>query len=402
MLTSGAEEAQDAATEEDHRAKQTTVLEQEMDGPQPAKPPRLSTLWRLTALYFAVRTVLLIADVLVAHQSYSGRLAGPLLSWDSHFYILIAQHGYPATVLRSGGSLTYSPAAFPPGLPLLIRLLAITGTPYVGAAIEVSVLCGWATTLLMWQIGSDVGGDRLGYNSATLLAVFPGMGVAWGLIYSEAPGAMFVAASLLMLMRRRWLLAGLAGAAATLCSPVALALVVPALYLVVRDLRHKKPSGALVSATLTPLGFVGFALWDGIRYHDLLYYWHLQHDAWGVSVDFGRGLVGLLGHLWAAGYQGPAWLEWTAVVAVALTIVAMLKAKLPAVLNFYIGASLLGLFCSNQGLKPRLLVWAFPALIAVARSVRAPSLRTLTVGFAMLMPMVFMAFTTLGNTMVQP
>ncbi|HXW33788.1 MAG TPA: hypothetical protein VEJ87_04355, partial [Acidimicrobiales bacterium] len=60
-------------------------------------------------------------------------------------------------------------------------------------------------------------------------------------------------------------------------------------------------------------------------------------------------------------------------------------------------------FISNQlGFKPRLLAWAFPALIAVASIVRGKWWQMLALGFAALLPLVFIAYTTLGNTMIQP
>jgi hypothetical protein len=141
---------------------------------------------------------------------------------------------------------------------------------------------------------------------------------------------------------------------------------------------------------------------DGVRYHDLLYYWHLQHEAWGVNIDFGKGLVLLLRHLWQGGYQGPAWLEWVAVLAVLLAGWAMYKARLPGFLTAYVVATVLILFVSNQGLKPRLLTWAFPALIAVAAVLKPRSRNTLALTFMGLMPVLFLAFTTLGSRMVQP
>ena len=359
---------------------------------------------QLTLSYLAVRAVLLIADVLAAHQSYAGHLAGPVTSWDSHFYISIARSGYPAEVLRNAdGSLAYSSAGFLPVFPLIIAAVNHLGAPVVGAAIIVSVLAGWVATIAVWQLGTAVGGEQLGYGSALLFMTFPGMAVSWGLIYSESVGTALVAIALLLMMQRRWVAAGVAGALATATSPVALALVVPALFLAVQEMRvHRRPSWAIYTAVLCPVGFVGFVVSDGIRYHDPLYYWHLQSQAWGVSVDFGRGLVLLLGHFWQGGYQGPAWLEWVAVVAVLLAGWAMYKARLPGFITAYVCASILILFFSNQGLKPRLLTWAFPALIAVAAVLKQRSRNTVALGFMGLMPLLFLAFTTLGSHMVQP
>jgi hypothetical protein len=359
---------------------------------------------QLTIAYLAVRAVLLIADVLAAHQSYGGHLTGPVTAWDSHFYISIARSGYPAEVLRNAdGSLAYSSAGFLPAFPLMIAAVAHLGVPVVGAGIIVSVLAGWVATMAVWQLGLHVGGEQLGYGSAILFMTFPGMAVSWGLLYSESVGTALVGVALVMMMRGRWVAAGLAGGLASATNPVALALVVPALFLAVREMQvHRRLSWALYTAVLCPVGLVAFILADGVRYHDLLYYWHVQHQAWGVNIDFGKGLVVLLGHLWRGGYQGPSWLEWIAIVAVLLAGLAMYKARLPGFITAYVVATVLLLFFSNQGLKPRLLTWAFPALIAVAAVLKPRSRNTLALAFMGLMPLLFLAFTTLGSQMVQP
>ena len=107
---------------------------------------------QLTLSYLAVRAVLLIADVLAAHQSYAGHLAGPVTSWDSHFYISIARSGYPAEVLRNAdGSLAYSSAGFLPVFPLIIAAVNHLGAP--SSAPPLSCRC--------WLAGSP----RLRYGS---------------------------------------------------------------------------------------------------------------------------------------------------------------------------------------------------------------------------------------------
>jgi hypothetical protein len=400
-LENGSSHGDDMPTE---RVGQASPSEVEAGRGKQPLPWDGAQIAQVTVAYLAVRAVLLIANVLAAHQSYGGHLAGPVASWDSHFYLSIARSGYPAEVLRNAdGSLAYSSAAFLPVFPLLIAAVAHLGVPVVGAGIIVSVLAGWVATVAVWQLGTAVGDQQLGYGSAILFMTFPGMAISWGLIYSECVGTALVAISLLLMMHGRWVTAGVAGALASATSPVALALVVPALFLAVQEMRlHRRLSWALYTAILCPVGFVGFVLSDGIRYHDLLYYWHLQHEAWGVDIDFGKGLVLLLGHLWRGGYQGPAWLEWVAVVAVLLAGWAMYKARLPGFITAYVVATILLLFLSNQGLKPRLLTWAFPALIAVAAVLKPRSRNTLALAFMGLMPMLFLAFTTLGSQMVQP
>ena len=110
----------------------------------------------------------------------------------------------------------------------------------------------------------------------------------------------------------------------------------------------------------------------------------------------------LLGHFWTGGNQGRAWEEWIGLVAVGLAVIALSLAKLPGYLNVYTASVFLILFESNQGFRVRLLTWAFPALIAAGKVLTPRSRLALIVLFAGLLPMVFVAYTTLGNTMIQP
>jgi hypothetical protein len=303
----------------------------------------------------------------------------------------------------SGGRLTYSAAGFLPVFPGLIRLFALTGLSFLAAALVVSLIAGAVTTLVVWHLGEALLGERVGWNAAVLFMLFPGMGVSWGLLYCECVGLGLVAASLLLMLRERWLWAGLVGALATATSPLALPLALAAVVPVVQSLRRREVPGALVTVLLAPCGFVGYAIFLSIRYRDVLFWWHLQTQAWGASVDFGKSLFDLLAHLSAVGYQGPSWLEWVGLTAVVAAVVALWRARLPGLVNAYcLGVGVLLLVSNSLGFKPRLLTWAFPALIAVAAIVRPRTWLAIAIGFACLIPLVFLAYTILGNTMAQP
>ena len=69
----------------------------------------------------------------------------------------------------------------------------------------------------------------------------------------------------------------------------------------------------------------------------------------------------------------------------------------------FAGLVVLLLFVSNSlGFKQRLLTWAFPALVAVAKVVRPRALAAIIGAFAALVPVVFLIYTMFGNTMAQP
>jgi len=134
-----------------------------------------------------------------------------------------------------------------------------------------------------------------------------------------------------------------------------------------------------------------------------LFWWHLQRQAWGARVDFGRSLVSLLVHPWAAGYQGRGWIELLGTAAALAALVALWRARMPLLVSVYCWGSLaLMLVSNNLGFKVRFLSWAFPALVAVASLTRRRGWQAVAIAFAFLLPIVFVAYTTIGDYMVQP
>jgi hypothetical protein len=151
------------------------------------------------------------------------------------------------------------------------------------------------------------------------------------------------------------------------------------------------------------MGFFTYIAMLGIRYHDALYWWHLQHEAWGAQVDFGKSLLILLVHPWSGGYQGKGWMEWAGLVTAVALAAALVRARPPLLITSYCIAAFALMFVSNSlGFKPRFLTWAFPALIAVAAVTRRRGWQPIAIGFAVLLPIVFLVYASLGNYIIQP
>ncbi len=357
----------------------------------------------MVAAYAGIRLYLLWLDVVAAKRSFNGNLDGPILGWDAHHYLQLAASGYPVVAPRVDGQLTYSNGVFGPLFPWLIRLVHESSLPLVDAAVVVSVVGGLVATMCLWGLAASITDEATGLSSAMIFLAFPGMAVVWGMLYSECVGLALAIASLLLMLQRRWVAAGILGALAVLTSPLALALVVPALARALVELRRRQVSQAWLSVAIIPTGFLLFAGWLAIRYHDALFWWHLQRQGWGTYVDFGSSFVHLLSHWSKIGGQGPAWMEWIALVVVAGGVVALVLAKLPLELNAYCAAILTVLVVTNNlGFKPRLLTWAFPMAIAAAVVLPRIARRALITTFLLLMPVVFILYTTMGNSVAQP
>lgn len=397
----------DVSAEEDLRPSTvTTESRWESAGFAPWVEPAVHQLRRalpVLGIYAIVRAGLLIADALAGHLSYGTHPDGPLTAWDGQWYLSVAAHGYPAVAAKAGGHLTYGPAGFEPVFPALIRAAESIGFTPVQAALVVSMVAGAVSVVLVWRLGTVLFDQRVGNIAAMLFAVFPGMAVSWGMTYSECVGLAVVAGCLLLMVRKRWFWAGLTGAVATATSPMALPLALAAVVPVVQALRRREFPRALLTVVLVPMGFLAYVGYLGLHYHDLLFWWHLQHQAWGATVDFGRSLLRGLIHPWAGGYVGKGWMEWVGIVAVVGAIVALVRARLPLLITVYCAGAFIIMFVSNQiGFKPRFLTWAFPALIAVAAITRRRGWQPIAIAFALVLPIVFLAYASLGNYMIQP
>lgn len=157
--------------------------------------------------------------------------------WDSHVYIAIAQRGYelyPCDIPFQGLPIASSgmwcgDTPWLPGYPALIWFLARVGVPEMVGGVAISALFCLSILLLVWT--EILRQERTARSLLVLLlaALFPGA-IYFHAIYPISVTTFFVLLSLLLVSRGRWVLAGLAGAAAAFSYPgaVFLGLVLPA------------------------------------------------------------------------------------------------------------------------------------------------------------------------------
>jgi hypothetical protein len=134
-------------------------------------------------------------------------------SWDGVWYERIARQGYPVPLPADPdtGLLTYSAWAFYPGFPMLVRVLMLTGLPFLAAAVALNVVLGAAAVLLVWRClhfalhaQPQPARDRLALAAAAQWCLYPATGILL-MPYTEALACLLVAGSLLLLMQRRYL-----------------------------------------------------------------------------------------------------------------------------------------------------------------------------------------------------
>jgi hypothetical protein len=150
--------------------------------------------------------------------------------WDGAWYERIATQGYPETLpVGDDGQVRQNAWAFYPIFPFLARgLTAWTGWPFAVTGAVVATLLGYAAALVVAGLLRERVGAAAALGAVALLGAYPAsptMQVA----YTESLALLLLAGVLWLLVRRRWLLAGLLALLTGLARPIGLPLGLVAL-----------------------------------------------------------------------------------------------------------------------------------------------------------------------------
>lgn len=187
-------------------------------------------------------------------------LLAPLVRWDANFYISLTRDGYPPFHPGPNHHL-----AFFPLYPLLVRALPFNA---FWAAFLLSNAC---TLIAALGLARLLPRPADGLRAAVLFLASPGAHF-FTYPYSEALFAAALAGCLLLLKSERYLLAGLAGAAASATrSPgVAAAVALGAQAIATRSAR------AALGGAVALCGIGAFMVWCHLAQGDALAFVHLQ------------------------------------------------------------------------------------------------------------------------------
>lgn len=306
------------------------------------------------------------------------------VSWDSEFYLGVADQGYDNPDIRSipgpGGSKLSLSYAFFPLYAVLTRLLAwplaMFGLGRIAtltlAAVVISLLGTLGGMLALYDLARGWLGEDGGIRAAWYLLVFP-TAFFFGQVYSEGLFVGLAFGSLALAQRGRWVWAALLAALAVWTRTVGVALAVPLAVMAVqhglqarREERPWKPALGATAATLAPLLSLG-AWWAS----------PLRPAFWFVEDNFfGRRFLAVGGS-----WQGwnMVWQEMTrtsngptemyfllefAIIFVALACALALLRKMPAVALFSLAVFVIAVF-SGAGQSMNRYVLAMPALFLV-------------------------------------
>nr|WSX50699.1 mannosyltransferase family protein [Streptomyces sp. NBC_00974] len=312
--------------------------------------------------------------VVAAVAWWTGRSPVKLLgeSWDSVWYLRIAEYGYGRTQMYPDIGSLQSDSAFFPLYPVLIRCAwAVLPGSLAAAALVVAWIAAGAAAVGVYRVGERLLGARGGVLLVALWAVLP-HALMLTLAYTEALLAAFAAWALYALLRGRWGwaagLAVLAGLTRPTGIAVAAAVVVAAAYEICRR-RGRAPAAVWAAALAAPAGWASYVLLVGVRRGDPLGGYFAVQSGWGSRFDFGAAALRSARHA-LTGNVELATTVTVVLLAAALLLAGLLAADrtVPLPLLVYTGV-LLAMTYGGAGFfesKPRFLLPAFPLLLPAA------------------------------------
>jgi Gpi18-like mannosyltransferase len=370
--------------------------------------PRLSAaarqelLW-ITVMYVAARGLLLLVAYLngtFGHHNFLHELA----NWDGLWYRSIANSGYPDHV-----SFAQTNLGFFPLFPLAIfaveqPLLLITNHNAIWcstvAGVLISGVGGLVATVMVHRLAEGWWDRETARRATILFIVFPGS-VVFSMVYSEGLLLPLAAGCIYALERRRWVLAGILAGFATAVQPVGLVLVPVCLASALLEWRRRGWSlRAARRAFLAPIlsltgvgAFMAFLwTWTG----NPLATYIAQHHGWSETttpLSLWNMAVKLSHEISFSHFNEPTinlnliiGLIGGVILLLGLVLVYFSRREIsPEAILWTLGIAFLAYTSSNVPPLPRMLITAFPALMAVAHYAQGRWFRVIVWGNGVLL-----------------
>ena len=325
---------------------------------------KVATAWYL--LNRLVGTIALFLSVNLAGARFGWRYL--LTTGDGRFYLGISKYGYfDLPTSADAGERVYSSIGFFPLLPGLIRAVdtLLPGDALVAGTVVCSV-AAWAACVAVTLLAREVYDDRAARRAAALIACFPGAFV-FSFLYTEGLLIAAVAASLILLRRKAWVWAGVAGAVATLARPSGIAIVAAAGVVALVEIRRHRTWASLWSPAIAVTGMASFLAYLGWRTGEPLAWFHNQRDFWNQRNDLGGYVIEWLQVPFQSGFK-PTDHRIHAFILLALipVLIGFYRRPPDLAIAVYVTASLVITLSSSLGPRPRFLLAAFPLLLPFA------------------------------------
>lgn len=321
--------------------------------------------WKPALLWLTARV--LVAIVWITRDSY---VRGASI-WDSGWYRTIVDGGY-STARPPGMREGTANIAFFPAYPMVSRFVSdVTGLSTSMSMHLVALCCGLAATVLLWAMVRDIDEERTA-TAATALFAFSTGSFALSMLYSEG---MFLVAAISccwLLMRERYLLAGLAAAVGTATRPTGVVLVVVCAVAVVFATRERRVSAA-IGAALSTVGIGAFFVFLYGLTGSWTSYFEIQKSGWKDTTSLFEGRSADLRAAFDSSFAGGAYrltgiVSLCGLVTVVIGVSRLVRDKAHPVLLAYSFAMAAMLWTSVVvGFRPRMVMVIFPVFIGLAR-----------------------------------
>jgi hypothetical protein len=318
-----------------------------------------------------------------------GGLSGLLSGWDGQHYLAVAKYGYP----NRPDVAHFSRIAFFPIYPLVVRFFShATHLSYLGVGVAVSLAAGAGLVVVATRLVAKHYGVEAAERAGILLCVFPGAFIL-SLPYAEALALLLAALAILASESHQPYRAGLFAGLATATSPIMLALVPVMAW---RAWRSRERS-AWVTLLMTPLGFVGYMAYLGVHTGHFMDWFSEERQGFAHHVSL-FAPIDALNH-----WPGIGIIVIASLAVLAWAITSFVRARVPVEWWLYsLSIVVVVLFDSALWLTPRFLMNAFPLVLAIGVGSSRRTFLTVAISFALLLPLVFLAYMTIGNLTSQP
>jgi Glycosyltransferase family 87 len=379
-----------------------------------------SPVLRPLGLYAASRLLVLVvagASAMVSATHGSDPGAGPwpalpdggtvlqtLGRWDGAWYVHLAEDGYPD---RAAFAEDPSAAAFFPLFPAGVRALAaITPLSALGAGVALSLTAGAVASVLVWLLARALADRDAADRMTAMVCFFPGA-IVLSMAYAEGLLLAGAAVTLLALVRRRWVLAGVVAGITTAVRPNAVALVAACAWAAAVAVRQRGQWRALAAPVLASTGVLAFFAFLWRRTGELDAWFVAQREGWHERFDFGTSVPSRIADVVDEPVLRFQHLHdvnnLVAVAGLAFLVlggVALWRWRPPApVVVYAVVAAALAVGSHTIGARPRLVLAAFPLVMAVGQQLRGWAFAAaLGVSAGLAATLALVSFTTLAAT----
>ncbi|MFD3948120.1 hypothetical protein [Streptomyces sp. NPDC058579] len=320
--------------------------------------------------YLAVRLLGLLVLGRWAHLRGQGIWPALATSWDSLWYLAIADHGYePGPPGEPPGG--HRQLAFFPLYPALIKAVAaVTPGSRASVGLVLAVLCSVAAAWGIFAVGDRLYGRRVGTVLAVLWGALPVAVVQW-MGYTESLFTALAAWALFAVLDGRWAWAAGLAVAAGLTRPTGIAVAAAVTVAGLLAARGGSRPG-LAAALVAPLGWLGYVGWVGLRLGRWDGYFVVQ-ESWGNAWDGGSVTLRQLRRQLVYTQDPQLFLVVVSVVLIAATALFALCLADRQPLPLLVFAAVLMLVVLGSGgvyfPRARFLLPGFPLLLPLALAV---------------------------------